>query len=93
MTQEQFNKYQDIEKEIAPIKNFLCWTGKKYKDRMLSNYRFSIKTIGAKFGLYMHRCFCTVPENTFELPTELQDRIIEIIEKYVDEKQKQLDEL
>lgn len=93
VTEEQYKKYQKIEKETAPIKDFLEWSGKKYKNKMTSLYRFSIKTFGAKFGLYMHRLFCTIPENEFELPVELQDRIIEVLENYVDEKEQEKAEI
>ena len=68
MTNEQYENYQRIKKEIEPVKRFLEWSGKKYKNESVSLYRFSIKKICAKFGLYMHRNFCTVPENTFEIP-------------------------
>ncbi len=93
MTKEQYEKYQQIEEGIKPIKRFLSWSGKKYKDTSTSLYRFSLKRCGGKFGLYIHRNFCGDEDNTFELPIELQHRIIETIEKYVEEKELEMENI
>ena len=91
MTNEQYEKYKEIEKEIKPVKDFLFWSGMRYKNKTITGfYKFSIKRIKMNFSLYIHRYFCSIPENTYELPIELQNRIIEVIEKYVDEKEQEM---
>lgn len=90
LEKEQYEKYKQIEEGLKPIKNFLYWSGKKYKNKSVSLYRFSLKRLGKKFGLYIHRNWSGIEENIFDLPIELQDRIIETVEKYVEEKEQKM---
>lgn len=90
MTEKQYKKYTELKKEIEPLKNFLFWCGKKYRCTSVGHYQTRI--LKKKFCVGRVGCGCI--ENTeVKLPDELQDRIIEVIENYVDEKQKELDEI
>lgn len=94
MTDKQFKKYKELNDKIQPIMNFLCWVGGKYSDNSISNYEFEIHPNGfKKFALKLKRYFGSSLENTYEIPLELQKRIVKTIEQYVDEKQKELEEI
>ena len=90
MTNEQFNKYQALKKEIEPLICFLKWCGKKYK--CYGTGQFPIRLIKKKFCIG-RKGIGLLDSTVDEIPIELQDRIIDVIEKYVDEKQKELDEI
>lgn len=93
MTKEQHEKYERLSRKIAPVKNFLFWCGDRYHEDAVTKYMFSIKTIGRKFALMARRHWCTAEDNTFELPHDLQQRIVAVIEQYIDEKEKELQEI
>ena len=84
MTKEQFERYEKINKELAGVRGFLSWAGEKHRHTMIAKYRFSLKLI---------RHFSGESDNTFQIPLELQDRIIKIIEEYIDEKETELSEI
>lgn len=90
MTNEQFEKYQSLKKEIEPIKDFLEWCGKKYRCCGIGQY--SMRLIKKKFSIG-RKGAGLIDSTIVDIPIELQDRIIDVIEKYVDEKQKELDEI
>ena len=90
MTNEQFNKYQSLKKEIEPIKSFLEWCGKRYKCCFIGQY--PMRLIKKKFSIGQ-KGIGAIDSTIVEIPIELQDRIIDIIEKYVDEKQKELEKI
>lgn len=83
MTEKQFNEYKKISEEIKPIKEFLKFCGDKYAHWAGSQYNFAL-TIKKPLRN---------GNDIYELPWVLQDRIIDVIEQYVDEKQKELDEI
>ena len=90
MTQQQYDKYTELKKEIEPLKDFLFWCGKQYRCTSVSHYKTRI----LKKKFCVGRVGVGAIENTeVKLPDELQDRIIEVIEQDVDEKQKELDEI
>ena len=90
MTNEQFEKYQSLKKEIEPIKDFLEWCGKRY--RCYGIGRYPMRLIKKKFCI--GRKGSLIMDNTrVEIPIELQDRIIDVIEEYFDEKQKELEKI
>lgn len=95
MTTEQFEKYQEISEEIKPVKKFLKYCGRyPHKDLDLGKYRFSLKTLFSKnkgVALYREMYGAGVSDNTYELPEELQDKIIAVVENYVEEKEKELE--
>ena len=96
MTEEQYKKYTDIKNEIKSLKNFLSYCGNKYRTKMTNQHRFSIKTfksIKDKFFLYEKNGWGSMEDNTYEIPQELQKRIIEVVERYVEEKEKEMENI
>ena len=94
MTDKQFKKYKELNDKIQPIMRFLDWVGGKYSDRCVGVYEFGIRPNGfKKFALKLIRYWGNSLENTYEIPLELQKRIVKTIEQYVDEKQKELEEI
>lgn len=90
MTKEQYEKYTKINKEVENLKNFLMWCGKRYKDNNVGKYPFQINAKTKKLDLRSMLQFSSIPDNTYEISVELQNRIIKTIENYVDEKEKEL---
>lgn len=90
MTDEQFNKYQSLKKEIEPLKNFLHWCGKRYRCKGISQYH--MRLIKRKFNIG-RKGIGLIESTIVDIPFDLQDRIIDVIEDYVDEKNKELDEI
>lgn len=90
MNKEQYEKYTRINDEVEHLKSFLMWCGKRYKDKFVAKYPFQIDAKTKKFDLRSMLQFCSIPDNTYEISVELQNRIIETIEKYVDEKEQEL---
>lgn len=91
MTEEQYKQYDQKVKQLAPIKDFLKWCGNKYRGKGLSKYFFSLKAIRRNFSL--ERKCEIAKENTYTIPYELQQRIVKTIEDYVDEKEKDLEQI
>ena len=90
MKKEQYEQYTKINKEVEHLKNFLIWCGKRYKNKFVGKYPFKIATKTKKFDLLRMLYFASTTDNTYEIPDELQNRIIETIERYVDEKEQEL---
>lgn len=88
MTKEQYKKYDKIQEELRPVKWFLNWCGDRYKDKSVSKYRFRIITKVKQFFLYKDIYFARDKE--IEIPKDLQKRIVEVIEDWVDEKEQEL---
>lgn len=93
MTEEQYKKYTKINEEVQTLKNFLSWCGKKYKDKFTGKYQFQIDAKTKKIDLRSMLQFCSIPDNTYEISVELQNRIIETIENYVEEKELELEKI
>jgi hypothetical protein len=94
MTEKQFAKYKKIQEELEPIKEFLFWCGNRYHNNCVGKYHFKIGTYRKHFALKrIGLAGGVVADDTFEMPYELQNRIVEVIEQYCDEKQKELDEI
>lgn len=89
MTKEQYEKYQQIESEIKPIRAFLLWCGDKYRDKTSGRYPFSIKTLCKRFAVKAERRWSTESDNEFKIPEELQRRIIKVTEEYLEEREKE----
>ena len=84
----QYKKYDKILEELRPVKWFLNWCGDRYKDKSVSKYRFRIITKAKQFFLYKDIYFARDKE--IEIPKDLQKRIVEVIEQWVDEKEQEL---
>ena len=93
MTEEQYKKYTKINEEVQTLKNFLSWCGNKYKNKFTGKYPFKIDAKTKKFDLRSMLQFCSIPDNTYEISVELQSRIIETIEKYVGEKELEMESI
>ncbi len=88
MTEKQYKEYNEIKKEVDELKNFLSWCGRKF-----DNMWFSLcgaKLIGKKrkiFLRYIARgCFAEL-----EPSKELQTEILEVIERYVERREKDME--
>lgn len=90
MTKEQFELYSKIENEIEDVRNFCFWCGNKYRNKYVNKKRFNIVTKFKSIFLHRKSHANTKEENTFYIPTELQERIIEVVENYLDEKEEEL---
>ena len=93
MTEGQFKKYREISDGLEPIKKFLFWCGIRYKNLSVGKYRFKIDAKKEKFNLLRIWHCWSIKENTYEIPVELQNRIIETIENYVEEKELELEKI
>lgn len=94
MTKEQYEEYTRINDEVKCLKKFLMWCGKRHKDNSVGKYPFKIDTKTKKFTLRRKWCSGSISaDNTYEISVELQNRIIETIENYVDEKEQRLQEI
>ena len=93
MTEEQYKKYQALTQEIKPVKEFLSWCGDRYRERAIGQYSFRIKVFGKKLSFRASRHWCSETDNTFDIPFELQSRIVAVVEQYMDEKEKELEDI
>lgn len=91
MTKDQFNKFKQIEDEIKPIRDFLWHCG----GRRPEGYRitFSLFPGFKKFSLWMNWHSGKKEDCLYEIPNELQWRIVSVIEDYLDEREKEKEEL
>ena len=90
MTEKQYEKYRELKQEIQPLKSFLFWCGKKYHCATFNHYK--MRLIKNKFHIGRVGCVA-IKDMEVKIPLELQDKIIDVIERYVDEKQKELDKI
>lgn len=90
MTEEQYKKYGNLCSKLQPVKTFLSWCGDRYKNQATSKFRFKIITKTKNFFLYRKWHSATTKENTFEIPEDLQKRIVAAIEDWVDEKENEM---
>lgn len=90
MTKEQYEEYEILNNKLKGVRSFCEWCGNRYKDVYCSKFRFNILTKGKQ--LFLNRKWNTFQpqENIYEIPIELQERIIEVVENYLDEKEKEL---
>lgn len=93
MTQEQFKKYRAIEEEIKPLRKFLFWCGNRYKEPLVGKKPFFIKTAFKNFYLYRRFPGAIASDNAFEIPYDLQCRLVKVMEEYLDEREKEKEAL
>lgn len=89
MTKEQYNKYKQIETELEPIKDFLFYCGNKYHEKGV-RYFLSNLIIKKQLRIGTNKF---MDNKVFDVPKVLHDKIIDIIEQYVDEKEKEMQEI
>jgi hypothetical protein len=92
MTERQYKRYQEIEAEIKDTKNFLSWCGNKYNS-CWGKYPFILRVLRKGFALIAKKPWNSVDEATYYIPQELQERIIEVMEQYIDEKEQEKNEI
>lgn len=98
MTKEQYEKYKKLNEEVENIKNFLFYCGKRYRhSTYVKRFLFNIlrvKIFEKRFKLNMPNAPLWWDEDiSLDIPEDLQERIIDVIEDYVDEKEKELEEI
>lgn len=91
MTETQYKSYSAIREEIEPIKDFLTFCGDRYHKKGFPKYPFSLVKIAEKIAVKFLSPVSGA--ETCELPKELRDEIIKVIEDYVTRKEKELEEI
>ena len=86
MTVEQYKKYKEVEEEIRPLKTFL----KGFCTRSSSCPTLIFTKPKLKFK---RRQTCVPDVCEIEISNELQNRILKVIKQYIDEKEKEQEEL
>lgn len=92
MTNDQFEKYKKLQGDLKPVKDFLFWCGKKHHSEFIMGvYQFALVT---KFRsiLLEKKDYPCVGER-YEIPFDLQLRIVDVVEQWADEKEKELEEI
>lgn len=92
MTEKQYKRYQEIETEIKDVKHFLGWCGNKYHSYQ-DKYPFILRILKKGFALVVKSHWKNIDEATYYIPQELQKRIIDVIEQYIDEKEQEKNEI
>lgn len=92
MTKEQVKKYNDIEKEIQPLRALMELCGDKYRIKSLdSRWRMIIYTAKKLLHLRCNEPNCI--EYSVAIPKELQAEIVAVIENYIERREKEMEEL
>lgn len=89
MTKEQYDKYEEIKKDLEPIKDFLFYCGNKYHEKGVF-YFLTKLIIKRQFRIGTRKSMDNIE---FVVPRDLHNRIIDVIEQYVDEKEKEMEEI
>ena len=92
MTEKQYKRYQEIEAEIKDTKKFLAWCGNRYHSYQ-GKYSFILRILRKGFALISQKPWSSIDESTYYIPRELQEQIIEVIERYIDEKEQEKNEI
>lgn len=86
MTDKQYKRYKEIEEEIRPLKTFL--------KGFYTRFNSCPTLIFIKPKLKFKRKPAYIPDVCeIEIPSELQNRILEVIGQYIAEKEKEQKEL
>lgn len=92
MTEQQYKEYEKIKQQITPLKSFLTWCGNRYHGKY--NGKYPCRLLVNARRIFVELVGIGVISNeTYELPKELQEEIIEVIEKYVERKEKELEQI
>ena len=92
MTEKQFEQYREIKEELTMLKEFLTWCGEKYSDQVATHCR--ARLIGRKVSISIGRKgYGFLRDTEILLPKELQKSIVDVIEQYVDRREKELEEI
>lgn len=91
MTEKQYRDYCHLKQEIEPIKNFLFWCGNKYICKGVNRYKFSLVALFKRIAVQF--ISPSGEKEKCELPPELQNEIIKVIEDYVTKKEQEIKEI
>ena len=92
MTKEQVKKYNDIEKEIQPLRALMELCGDKYRGKLL-DHRWRMIMYTAKKLLHLRSNEPNCIEFGAVIPKELQTEIVAVIENYIERREKEMEEL
>lgn len=94
MTAQQYKEYSEKLEEIQTIKSFLeCGCGCAY-NKFLQRFPFCLivkERHERKLFLFRKWHLASHTENEFEIPSDLQREIIKTMEKWMGEKEKELE--
>lgn len=94
MTEKQYEEYCAIKAEVDNLKRFLCMCGKKYYRSDMFDYHYKTRLLGKKRSCAVERKgWGWVHSEAYELPDELQVEIIDVIERYVERKEKEMENI
>lgn len=93
MNRKDYEEYRRLDDSLKSVREFANWCGKKYRDRTKNKSGFKLVTKGTKLFIKVRKCIFFYHEETYEIPDELQDWIIDTVECYLDEKEGDLSRL
>lgn len=93
MTESQYKEYVKIQEEIKPVKELLFWCGDRYLNR-ISHAPYPICAIIPRRNFRIGRVgIGTMSSETYKLPKDLQDKITAVMEDWLAEKEKILEDI
>lgn len=96
MTEQQYIRYKAINDEAERLKDFLSFCGKKYRVPFVGPYQINLvkkeKKVKRFFSI-QRAARGAINSEELKINEVLQERIIDVIEQYVDELQKKLEEI
>ena len=92
MTENQFKTYEKINNEIRSLEGLMAVCGKKYK-KMEGLYPIRIMIKGINKLLLSYFGCGIISEDEYTISPALQKRIVDTIEKYIDEKKLEMENL
>ena len=93
MTKQQYEQYSVIRTEIAPLKDFLFWCEKQQIDAWFTKHKCYLITKAKQILLGAKKGKGDVTRKEFEMPKELQEKIVKVVRDYVTEKEKELEKI
>lgn len=96
MKQEQYKKYFELLNEIKDVKRFLEGGCGYNHNKFFGKYQFGFilrYRIDKRIFFLRKWGNISIEENTFEIPNELQERIIKTTEEWLKEKEQELESI
>lgn len=92
MTESQYKEYTKIKAEIAPERELLFWCGNRYANKL--GFCYHIRAMLRRRKLMLERIgYGAIDSEEYELPRDLQDKLIQVMEDWLSEKEKQLESI
>lgn len=92
MTEKQYKEYKKQLEKIEPIKDLMEFCGNRYHQNGFWNYHMRIFKIKRRFGIG-RKGAGYIESTSVTLPEELQDRIVDTIERWLDEEIAKMEEM